>query len=165
MHTKSYATKIIIQEFRMENLLNILDKNQILIKNMELDLFEIKNIHKHFSPDSIIEGLVGYSLKGEPSGDVRNIIEYTNKINTKKLSLDVPAGLDLNIKKFYKIYFITDAVLTLALPKDRMQIEENKKNIKKLFLADISIPPSLYKLLPSKLETSNIFLDSEIVKA
>jgi len=108
--------------------------------------------------------LVGYSLNGSPRGTLKDIIEFTNDLPVKKLSLDVPAGIDLSVCKAMKPAFFADAVLTLALPKKGMQKEEIKKYIKQLYLADISVPSSLYKLLPSKLSISNIFFESEIVR-
>ena len=108
--------------------------------------------------------MIGYSLNGNPKGTLKDIIEFANDLPVNKLSLDVPAGIDLSVCKAMKPIFLADVVLTLALPKEGMKDEEIKKYIKQLYLADISVPSSLYKLLPSKLSISNIFSESEIVK-
>jgi len=135
-----------------------------ILKNMCANIFQFNQIKNDFNTDLIIEGLVGYSLNGSPRGTLKDIIEFANDLPVKKLSLDVPAGIDLSVCKAMKPAFFADAVLTLALPKEGMQKEEIKKYIKQLYLADISVPSSLYKLLPSKLSISNIFFESEIVR-
>ncbi len=135
-----------------------------ILKNMGAYIFQFNQIKNDFNTDLIIEGLVGYSLNGSPRGTLKDIIEFANDLPVKKLSLDVPAGIDLSVCKAMKPAFFADAVLTLALPKECMQKEEIKKYIKQLYLADISVPSSLYKLLPSELLISNIFSESEIVR-
>ena len=135
-----------------------------ILKQIGTDIYHFEDYKKNTKTDLIIEGLVGYSLNGNPKGTLKDIIEFANDLPVKKLSLDVPAGIDLSICKAMKPVFLADVVLTLALPKEGMKDEEIKKYIKQLYLADISVPSSLYKLLPSKLSISNIFSESEIVK-
>lgn len=135
-----------------------------ILKQMGTDIYHFEDYKKNTKTDLIIEGLVGYSLNGNPKGTLKDIIEFANDLPVKKLSLDVPAGIDLSICKAMKPVFLADVVLTLALPKEGMQKEEIKKNIKQLYLTDISVPLSLYKLLPSKLSIKNIFSESEIIR-
>ena len=140
-------------------------KHQLdILKNMEASVYQFDNYPKTFNADLIIEALVGYSLSGNPKGVVKEIIDYVNKLSAKKISLDVPAGIDLFAGKVMEPTINADAVLTLALPKRGMEKREIKKQIKSLYLADISVPPSLYKLLLSNLKTEHIFSNSEIVK-
>ncbi|MCH8326021.1 MAG: NAD(P)H-hydrate epimerase [Bacteroidetes bacterium] len=135
-----------------------------ILKQIGTDIYHFEDYKKNTKTDLIIEGLVGYSLNGNPKGTLKDIIEFANDLPVKKLSLDVPAGIDLSICKAMKPIFLADVVLTLALPKEGMQKEEIKKNIKQLYLTDISVPLSLYKLLPSKLSIKNIFSESEIIR-
>lgn len=135
-----------------------------ILKNMRAQIVQFNQIKNNLSTDLIIEGLIGYSLNDNPKGTLKDIIEFANDLPVNKLSLDVPAGIDLSVCKAMKPTFLADVVLTLALPKESMKDEEIKKYIKQLYLADISVPSSLYKLLPSKLSISNIFSESEIVK-
>ena len=135
-----------------------------ILKQIGTDIYHFEDYKKNTKTDLIIEGLVGYSLNGNPKGTLKDIIEFANDLPVKKLSLEVPAGIDLSICKAMKPVFLADVVLTLALPKEGMQKEEIKKNIKQLYLTDISVPLSLYKLLPSKLSIKNIFSESEIIR-
>ena len=136
---------------------------EILI-NMGADIFQFEDYAKMFNPDLIIEGLVGYSLSGNPRDKVKEIINFVNELPVKKISLDVPAGIDLSIGKAMEPTFNPDTVLSLALPKQGMQKEQIRKYIKQLYLADIGVPPSLYQLLPSKFNVDFIFSKSVIVK-
>ena len=133
-------------------------------KNMCARIFQFNQFKNDFNTGLIIEGLVGYSLNDNPRGTLKDIIEFANNLPVKKLSLDIPAGIDLTVCKAMKPTFFADVVLTLALPKEGMQKEEIKKYIQQLYLADISVPSSLYKSLPSKLSIGNIFFESEIVR-
>ena len=135
-----------------------------ILKQIGTDIYHFEDYKKNTKTDLIIEGLVGYSLNGNPKGTLKDIIEFANDLPVKKLSLDVPVGIYLSICKAMKPVFLADVVLTLALPKEGMQKEEIKKNIKQLYLTDISVPLSLYKLLPSKLSIKNIFSESEIIR-
>ncbi len=155
--------KIIIS--KNENTFTGVPKIQLdILKNMKACILQFENFPESFNADLIVEGLIGYGLSGKPGGVVKKIIDFVNKLSVKKISLDVPAGIDLSAGKAMEPTFIADAVLTLALPKDGMQKKETKKFIKQLYLADISVPPSLYGLLPSGLKTNHIFAESEIVR-
>ncbi len=131
---------------------------------MNANIYQFDDYPKTFNLELIVEGLIGYSLSGNPRGTVEEIINFANNLSSKKISLDVPAGIDLSLEKVMQPVFNCDAVLTLALPKEGMQKNHIKKHIKHLYLADISVPSSLYKLLSSNLNTKHIFSDSEIIK-
>jgi len=140
-------------------------KHQLdILKNMKVNIYQFDDYPKSFNADLIIETLVGYSLNGAPEGNVKELIEIANKDKAKILSLDIPAGIDLSKEKAFEPTINADAVLTLAMPKKGMEKKEIKKHINNLYLADISVPDSLYKLLPSIINVNNIFSESEIVR-
>ena len=94
--------------------------------------------------DLIIDGIIGYSLKGEPRGFAKEMIEFCNVSKSKVVSLDTPSGLNLNGRKINNFVVKADFTITLALPKMGLKSEEAKGFVGRLFLADISVPPSLY---------------------
>lgn len=115
-------------------------------------------------PSLIIDGLIGYSVKGTPRGAVKTMVEWANSQNTPVLSLDTPSGIDLTSGKAHQPSVQADATLTLALPKRGLYEEGIDKLRGELYLADISVPISLYcrSSLNIKLETP--FLESDIVR-
>ncbi len=45
-------------------------------------------------PDLILDGLIGYSLRGAPEGRADALIDWANRQDAPVLALDVPSGLD-----------------------------------------------------------------------
>ncbi|MGD8822454.1 MAG: NAD(P)H-hydrate epimerase [Anaerolineales bacterium] len=104
-------------------------------------------------PDSAIEGaiarskvvidaLIGYSLQGAPRGRSRELIEICNQKAGFIISLDVPSGLDATSGERPGLSVSPQQVITLALPKTGLASVGGE-----MFLADIGIPPALYRHL------------------
>ncbi len=73
-----------------------------ILKQMDTDIYHFKDYDKNTKIDLIIEGLVGYSLNGNPKKTLKEIIEFANALPVKKLSWDVPAGIDVSVCKALK---------------------------------------------------------------
>ncbi|MEE9166196.1 MAG: NAD(P)H-hydrate epimerase [Candidatus Neomarinimicrobiota bacterium] len=98
--------------------------------------------------DLIIDAIFGYGLRDTPKGTPARVIsEIVNSGNTNVLSLDVPSGLDSTDGSFGKACIRAMATVTLALPKTGLREPKAKECVGDLFLADIGVPPSLYKHL------------------
>lgn len=91
--------------------------------------------------DVILDGIIGYSLHGAPTGVAGQLIRWANSHSIPVLSLDTPSGLDANSGKAFDPSITAEATLTLALPKQGL----THSQIGDLYLADISVPPSLYE--------------------
>lgn len=98
--------------------------------------------------DLIIDALIGYSLRGAPHGTVRDMIELCNKSKKVVISLDIPSGVDSTSGERPGASIKADATLTLALPKLGLNSSKGK-----LFLADIGIPPEVYRRLGIEVDT------------
>lgn len=97
--------------------------------------------------DLIIDAIIGYGMHGELKGMPAHVIhEILNTQIKNVLSLDAPSGLntttgDFNEELCIKAY----ATMTLALPKTGLVQENAKECVGRLYVADISVPPKLYK--------------------
>lgn len=98
--------------------------------------------------DLILDGLIGYSLRGAPQGRAADLIGWANAQAAPVLSLDVPSGFDAEAGRMADPAIRADATLTLALPKRGMAGAEAAGRTGALYLADISVPPALYARLP-----------------
>lgn len=98
-------------------------------------------------PDLILDGLIGYSLRGEPRGRARDLIDWANDSHADILSLDVPSGFDAQTGTVYNNAIRAKATMTLALPKRGLQAPANRHAVGDLYLADISVPPALFERL------------------
>ncbi len=93
----------------------------------------------------IVDALLGYSHQGAPSGDVARLIQQT--VGARVLALDVPSGLELETARLHEPHVRATATLTLALPKAALRSDDAADVVGALYLADISVPPAVYKQL------------------
>ena len=100
---------------------------------------------KGAAPDLILDGLIGYSLRGLPVGRTAELIYWANCYPAPVLSLDVPSGFDAQTGTLLAPWVRADATLTLGLPKRGMAAVPDA--VGDLYLADISVPPGLYERL------------------
>ncbi len=114
--------------------------------------------------DLIIDAVIGYGMHGELSGIPAHVIhEILNSQNQNVLSLDAPSGLNTTTGKFNDKFCIKAyATMTLALPKIGLVLDNAKECVGRLYVADISVPPDLYKKIG--LDPQHLFTDSSIVK-
>ena len=109
--------------------------------------------------DFIIDGLLGYNLKGDPRGFYADLINMANDSGKKILSIDVPSGLDPDTGNAYNPCIKAALTLSLTLPKKGLK---NKEKAGKVFVGDMGVPPELYELMEIKVD--NIFEKKEVVK-
>ncbi len=115
-------------------------------------------------PDLLIDGLIGYSLRGAPTGAAADLIRWANHSGAPILSMDVPSGLDATTGAVAVPTIRAAATLALALPKTGLQAESASAHVGDLYLADIGIPPLVYKRLNLKLQIDSLFAQSEIIR-
>ncbi|MDH3259128.1 MAG: NAD(P)H-hydrate epimerase, partial [Deltaproteobacteria bacterium] len=96
------------------------------------------------SPDLIIDGIIGYSLKGAPRGRAADMIRWANRSGVPVLALDTPSGVDASSGRVFDPAIRAAATLTLALPKEGLRAERAREHVGDLYLADIGVPPELY---------------------
>jgi NAD(P)H-hydrate epimerase len=72
-------------------------------------------------PDLVVDGVIGYSLKGPPGGTAAGLIRWANGQDTPVLALDVPSGFDAATGAALEPAVRAAATLTLALPKEGLR--------------------------------------------
>lgn len=115
--------------------------------------------------DIILDGIYGYGLNAAPTGNARTLIKWANnQLMTKVISLDVPSGISLTDGHIFSPTILAHATLTLALPKTLLLTPEVAPYAGKLFLADISVPRSLYERIGLQNDIPDYFKYSDIVR-
>lgn len=109
----------------------------------------------------VIDALLGYSLRGDPHGWIATMIDRINALRAPVLSLDVPSGLDATTGAPATPCVRATSTMTLALPKTGLLTAEGKAVTGALYLADIGVPPNLYRALG--LDLGPIFSTSEVL--
>lgn len=115
--------------------------------------------------DLILDGLIGYSLKGAPRGRALEFIEAANASGVGIVALDVPSGFDGTSGTAPGTVMRADTTLTLALPKTGLSQKANERHVGALFVADISVPPALYERLSPPLKApEDLFEEFDIAR-
>lgn len=112
--------------------------------------------------DIILDTLIGYGLHGDPRPEVAVWIEKINAGGKLVLALDAPSGLNTTSGTVGNPTVRADATMTLALPKIGLLEESARPHVGSLYLADISVPPELYRKMG--LEVHNFFGKDAIIK-
>lgn len=95
----------------------------------------------------LVDALIGYGLSGSVREPDRTLIESMNQHGGPIVSLDVPSGIDATTGETLGIAVGPDRTVTLALPKTGLTDRRSS-----LFLADISIPHTVYERLDIEYE-------------
>jgi NAD(P)H-hydrate epimerase len=116
------------------------------------------------NPDLIIDGVIGYRLKGPPRGTAAELIRWANGQKAPILALDIPSGVDAATGELLDPAVRAAATLTLALPKEGLRAPSAERFVGELYLADIGVPPSLYGRPGLGLSVGPIFAGSDILR-
>jgi NAD(P)H-hydrate epimerase len=114
--------------------------------------------------DLIVDGVIGYSLKGAPRGTAGDLIRWANAQDAPILALDAPSGVDTTSGTVYHPAIKATATMTLALPKKGLRAPGVQERVGELYLADISVPPSLYAGPGLGLDVGSLFAESDILR-
>ena len=87
--------------------------------------------------DLIIDGLIGYSLRGNPRNRAAELIEWANLHQSPILSLDIPSGIDGETGEARRPFVQATATLTLALPKAGLIESDGSSRVGELYLLSL----------------------------
>ncbi len=91
--------------------------------------------------DVVIDALIGYSLKGAPRGRIGELVGRIGDLGDHVVSLDTPSGVNVTDGSAPGVAVNANMTMTLGLPKVGLR---GNVCVGELYLADISIPPSVY---------------------
>ena len=110
----------------------------------------------------IIDGLIGCGLKGDPRPPVSTLIDFANESGAPIVSVDVPSGMDATTGEAHDPCIRAAVTVTLAFPKAGLLKKESLPYVGDLYVADIGIPPKVYKRFG--LGETDLFAESDLVK-
>ena len=135
-----------------------------ILRRMGVPIYQAKELTQVAQPDVIIDGVIGYSLKGAPRGAAAELIRWANAAGAPILALDAPSGVDTTTGVVFEPAIRATATMTLALPKAGLLAPGVEAQVGELYLADISVPPALYAEPALGLSVGPIFAQSDIVR-
>ncbi|HEV8534795.1 MAG TPA: NAD(P)H-hydrate epimerase [Candidatus Limnocylindria bacterium] len=112
--------------------------------------------------DLLLDGLLGYSTRGAPRGEVAELIRAANRSGVHILAVDLPSGLDPDTGTPLGVAIRAMATVTLALPKTGLLAPGARGLVGELLLADIGIPPVAFGRIG--VDTRYLFVDSDLVR-
>ncbi len=131
---------------------------------VEINSSEMPEVESATPPSVILDGLIGYSLKGNPRGRAADLMAWGNASNSFVLALDTPSGLDSTTGEAHAATIVADATMTLALPKAGLLTVEAQPFVGELYLSDIGVPNWVYQKLGREAEQGGMFMHSDVVK-
>lgn len=158
LHNRGVEVKIELAA-KPENLKEIPSHQWNILQRLKIQSAEIVDLTR---ADLIIDALIGYGIRGNPQGETAEWILHAIHSGAPILSLDSPSGLDATSGRPGEPCVRASATLTLALPKVGLLKETAKSFVGDLYLADIGVPPELYRRLGLQVEP--IFTQTAIVK-
>lgn len=125
-------------------------------------------VHRLQAADVLLDGLLGYSAKGAPRGEIARLIFLMNAGGRagRIVAVDLPSGLDpdtgatLNDAPAGAVR--ASLTVTLALPKAGLLRAEAREWVGDLVLADIGIPAKAYEGLG--ITAQRLFADGDLVR-
>ncbi len=112
----------------------------------------------------IIDALLGYGARGDPRPPISEWINGANSSGAPILSLDLPSGLNATTGLPGTPCITATATLTLAIPKTGLFVEPARAYIGELFLADIGIPPNVFRDLFPAFVNDSLFESDTVIK-
>lgn len=140
-------------------------KQQVeILQRMGVELDQVERIERLVPKSLIVDGIIGYSLRGAPRGAAAEMIRWANSQETPILALDVPSGLMASTGQVLEPAIRATATMTLALPKEGLRIA-GREVVGELYLADIGVPPELYARSRSllNLQVGHLFAEEQIL--
>lgn len=110
-----------------------------------------ENLSSLESPDYIIDGLFGSGLNRPLDGFYAEVVQWINRQNALKISIDLPSGLfgEDNRNNIPTNIVHADLVLGLQFPRLSFLMAENEAFIKSWELVDIAIHPKAIEEMPT----------------
>lgn len=93
--------------------------------------------------DIIVDGLLGFSGHGDPSGAIGEMIRIVNDLPTPVLAVDLPSGLDPDTGKPGDPTIRATATVALVLPKTGLLSESGREHSGAVDVAAIGVPRSV----------------------
>ncbi|MEM9261105.1 MAG: NAD(P)H-hydrate epimerase, partial [Bacteroidota bacterium] len=141
---RAWGAKVSVFLSKPEGMREIPQHQLGIVQRMGVPVSTATELPQDHEYDLILDGIIGYSIQGNPRGNTKALIEWANQQATPTLSLDTPSGLDLTSGTIYSPTIAAAATLTLALPKHGLFAEGVAAVRGELYLGDISVPPALY---------------------
>ena len=160
----NYGAQVTALVTKPDDSLTPVPRDQLaILRSMGVTIAGAEDAGRLEAADLVLDGLIGYSLRGAPRDAAAALIRWANEQTAPVLSLDAPSGVDTTTGVVFDPAVHATATMTLALPKEGLRNPGIERNVGDLYLADISVPPELYARFLN-LEVPPVFAKGDIVQ-
>ena len=160
----SYGAEVSVAIARPEHDFGPVPRQQLeAVKRMGVVVHSADMLSTISATDLLIDGVIGYSLKGTPRGTAATLIEWADRHAAPVLSLDAPSGIDTTTGTAYEPAIRATATMTLAMPKEGLRSPGVEGHVGELYLADIGVPPELYAEYLN-IDVGPLFAESDLLR-
>ncbi len=141
-HLVGYGAKVTVMLLGSPEKIKTEESNwnwSLLQKMPSVKLLSGGNLDFDFTPDIIIDGILGTGITGEIREPYTSAINYINITNCFKFAVDVPSGMDPQTGETANIFVKAD--MTVTFHKMKQGIPKRKDLTGELFAEKIGIPP------------------------
>jgi NAD(P)H-hydrate epimerase len=141
-HLVGYGAKVTVMLLGSPEKIKTEESNwnwSLLQKMPSVKLLSGGNLDFDFTPDIIIDGILGTGITGEIREPYASAINYINNATCFKFAVDVPSGMDPQTGETANIYVKAD--MTVTFHKMKQGIPKRKDLCGTIFVEKIGIPP------------------------
>ena len=141
-HLAGYDAKPIVKLLGLPENIKTEESNwnwSLLQKMPSVKLLTGNEINFDFTPDVIVDGILGTGISGDIKEPYASAINYINNQNCFKFAVDVPSGLDPQTGETANI--VAKCNMTVTFHKMKQGIPKRKDLTGDLFAEKIGIPP------------------------
>ncbi len=141
-HLAGYGAKVTVMLLGSPDKIKTEESNwnwSILEKMPSVKLISGDDTNFDFTPDVVIDGILGTGISGEIREPYASAINYINGLNCFKFAVDVPSGLNPDTGETANICVKSD--MTVTFHKMKRGIPKRKDLTGELFAEKIGIPP------------------------
>ncbi|MGB9728557.1 MAG: NAD(P)H-hydrate dehydratase [Thermoprotei archaeon] len=146
-HLHSHGGEVKVFIFEKEKYGESARKNLERIKNLPIEIKELKNVDDAKSDvewaDAIVDGIFGVGLSRNIEGVYKDVIQLINKSRKKVFAIDIPSGINGDTGQEMGISVKADYTVTFGLPKIGNLLYPGYERSGKLYVDSISYPLSL----------------------
>jgi NAD(P)H-hydrate epimerase len=133
-----------------------------ILDRMGIPADEPEGIQSLPGADLVIDGLLGFSLRGDPRGDLARLIAMANEHPAPTVAIDLPSGLEATSGRVGAPCIRAAMTVTLALPK-RGLMEAAVDLTGPIWVADIGVPAGVYEDVGAVVP-GDLFAESSLVR-
>jgi len=162
LHTLGADVRIVTSR-PVERYLGVPEHQADIVGRMGIPITHIGELTPLGEFAAVVDAVLGYGLEGPPREGAGQLIELANELGPPIASLDVPSGLDVDSGTASGAVVRATATLALGLPKIGFTRGDGPSCTGEVHVADIGIPPELYRGSGLGYDVGPLFAHREII--